>query len=302
MNPVSIQGLVKRYGETTAVDGFDLEVPVGACVALLGPNGAGKTSVLRAATCLSPFQGGRIEVLGMDVRLRPREVKARIGLVTQEDTLDVDLTTVENLLVYASYHRLPVWEAARRADELLERFRLSEKRDVPLDALSGGMRRRLSIARALLHEPAVLILDEPTTGLDPHARHAIWERVRSLKTRGVTVLLTTHYMEEAAQLADTVVVMDRARRIEEGAPRDLVRRHAGAEVVEVRRPSYAVVERLSKGAAKTETYADTFYAHFDRPGAAAEVLAGLAADVAFGHRPATLEDVFLHLTGRGLAE
>ena len=225
MLAVEARGLVKRFDETVAVDGIDLEIPVGGCFGFLGPNGAGKTTTIKMVTCVSPPTAGDLHVLDGDVRGDRRRIKARLGVVPQGMTLDGDLTARENLISFGAYHSLPRREAERRADELLEFAQLTDRAAAEVDALSGGMQRRLLIARALVNDPELLVLDEPTTGLDPQARHLVWERLRRLKRGGKTLLLTTHYMEEAAQLCDRLVIMDAGRIVAEGAPAELTERH-----------------------------------------------------------------------------
>jgi lipooligosaccharide transport system ATP-binding protein len=233
MLAVEARGLEKRFDETVAVDGIDLDIPVGGCFGFLGPNGAGKTTTIKMITCVSPPTAGELHVLGSDVRGDRRKIKARLGVVPQGMTLDGDLTARENLISFGAYHSLPRREAERRAKELLGFAQLSDREEAQVDALSGGMQRRLLIARALVNDPELLVLDEPTTGLDPQARHLVWERLRRLKREGKTLLLTTHYMEEAAQLCDELVVLDHGRVITRGTPRELVQAHVAPRVVEV---------------------------------------------------------------------
>ncbi len=233
---IEARGLTKRYGSFVAVNAIDFDVSVGECVGFLGPNGAGKTTTVRMIACLSPITDGRARVFGMDVSREPRAIKAGIGVCHQEYSLDPDFTVRKSLLVYARYFDIPRDEAQRRADQLLSLVQLEEKADARIDELSGGMKRRLSLARALLNRPRLLLLDEPTTGLDPQARHLVWQRVRQLKSEGVTILLTTHSMEEAHQLCDRVTLMDSARILLEGRPDELVAREVGREVVEIWSP------------------------------------------------------------------
>lgn len=234
MRPMVIAtGLAKSYGPLQAVDGVSFEVGAGECFGFLGPNGAGKTTTMRMIFGLTSPTGGDLEVLGWPVPKELRRVKKRIGVVPQENSLDPDLTVIQNLLIFARYFDLSQAEARERATELLDFFHLKEKTREPIDRLSGGMKRRLLIARALINQPELLILDEPTTGLDPQSRHVMWDRIRTLKSQGVTCLLTTHYMEEAAQLCDRLVVMDSGRVIEEGRPDDLVKKHSVKNLEEV---------------------------------------------------------------------
>ena len=300
---VLLRGLRKSYrGAPPAVDGLDLEVAAGSCFGLLGPNGAGKTTTLRVLAAASPRDGGEASVLGLDPALEPRALKARIGVVPQIDNLDPDFTVLTNLVVYARYFGFPAARAREKAAELLRFFRLEEKAASPVEELSGGLKRRLVIARALLHDPALLFLDEPTTGLDPQARHEVWDRVRDLRRRGVTILLTTNYMEEAEALCDRVAIVDRGKVLEEGTPPDLVRRHARREVVE----SHGIPEGEVRAAAgpgdEVEARGDRF-AIFTAEGEAVYhrmVQGRPGADVTL--RRSTLEDVFLRLTGRALRE
>ena len=226
--------LTKAYGEIAAVDGIDFRIEPGDCFGFLGPNGAGKTTTMRMLSCLSPRDSGELQVLGIDPDVGPRELKRHLGVVAQDTTLDLELTVRENLLVFARYFDIAGPEAARRSDELLDLMALSDRADDQVDRLSGGMRRRLQIARALINHPRLVLLDEPTTGLDPQARHAVWERLRTLRRDGATLVLTTHYMDEAAQLCDRLVIMDGGRIVRAGRPADLVAREVGREVLELR--------------------------------------------------------------------
>ncbi|WP_341473971.1 ABC transporter ATP-binding protein [Desulfofundulus thermobenzoicus] len=236
MDVVVAEKLTKEFNGRAAVRGIDFAVRARECFGFLGPNGAGKTTTVNMICCFSPVTSGRLTVLGMDVRKHPRQIKSRLGVVPQENNLDPDLKVLQNLLVYAGYFRLPAADARPRAMELLEFFDLADRAGERVDRLSGGMKRRLTIARALINNPEVVVLDEPTTGLDPQARHLVWQRLRRLKERGVTLLLTTHYLEEASQLCDRLVIMDQGEILEEGDPRGLVSRHIGREVVEVGLP------------------------------------------------------------------
>jgi lipooligosaccharide transport system ATP-binding protein len=222
---VKARDLVKRYDGFTAVDGISFDVEKGECFGFLGPNGAGKTTTMRMIYGFSAPTSGDLEVFGLPVARNSRAIKRRIGIAPQELSLDPDLLVLQNLLIYASYFDIPKDEARRRADELMNFFHIQEKKNEKLDHLSGGMKRRLLVARALINKPEVLVLDEPTTGLDPQSRHDMWERVRDLKGKGVTTILTTHYMEEAEQLCDRIVLIDRGKIVEEGAPRDLIAKH-----------------------------------------------------------------------------
>ncbi|MCI0850350.1 MAG: ATP-binding cassette domain-containing protein, partial [Chloroflexi bacterium] len=228
---IHARNLVKRFGDLVAVDAIDLSVREGECFGLLGPNGAGKTSTVRMITCVSPVTAGELTVAGMDVAREPRRIKAILGVVPQDNNLDPDLTVWQNLAVYARYFDIPAEVARPRAEEMIELFQLADRRDEIVDKLSGGMQRRLIIARALINEPRILILDEPTAGLDPQARHLVWQKLRYLRSQGVTLLLTTHYMEEATHLCDRLVIMHLGKILAQGAPADLIERHVGRQVI-----------------------------------------------------------------------
>jgi lipooligosaccharide transport system ATP-binding protein len=308
---VLARGLVKRFGDVTAVDGIDLEVPRGGCFGVLGPNGAGKTSLMRMIYCVSPISEGRLEVLGQDVRGDRRALKRRLGVVPQSDTLDYDLTVRENLTSFAAYHDLPRALAERRADELLAFTQLAERAHDRADEMSGGMQRRLLIARALVHDPELVVLDEPTTGLDPQARHLVWDRLRALIRQGKTLLLTTHYMDEAAQLCDRLVVVDHGRVIDSGTPRGLIEGTVPPRVVEVLGGREEVTEADRDAVLRALDGQDV---EVDLVGDRILIGTGDAqkASMALGEagldgrgvlvRDATLEDVFLRLTGRALVE
>jgi lipooligosaccharide transport system ATP-binding protein len=239
---------VKRYGPITAVDGIDLDVPVGVSFGVLGPNGAGKTTAIRMITCVTPPTAGSLEALGVDVTGEGRrDLKRRIGVVPQGVTLDFDLTVRENLVVHAAYHDVPRTEARARADRLLDFAQLRPRADDQVDELSGGMQRRLLIARSLVNDPELVVLDEPTTGLDPQARHVVWERLRSLRRQGKTLLITTHYMEEAARLCDELVILDRGRIIARGTPVALVADHVPDPVRARREPLAVPLDRGDDG-------------------------------------------------------
>ncbi len=301
------RALVKRYGDFEAVRGIDFSVERGQCFGFLGPNGAGKTSTMRMVQAISAPSGGTLEVLGLDPVRDGKRVRARIGVCSQDDNLDPDLDVRENLLVYGSYFPQPRRATAQRADELLAFVALTEKRTRQIAELSGGMKRRLMIARALVNEPEMVILDEPTTGLDPQARHLIWQKLRELSERGVTMLLTTHYMDEAERLCDRIVIMDEGRILDEGSPRELIERHVGGEVVELRVPverEGAVLDGLDLSGVRGERAGDTRAFFLARRSELADRLVerARAVGVACLVRNATLEDVFLGLTGRELDE
>ncbi|MBX7161496.1 MAG: ABC transporter ATP-binding protein [Acidimicrobiia bacterium] len=299
--------LTKAYDGFVAVDGIDLHVARGECFGMLGPNGAGKTSTMRMIGCVTPVTSGALTVLGTDVSApgAGRRIKAHLGVVPQEDSLDDELTVMENLVVYARYFGIRSIEARRRAVEHLEFMSLADRADAKVRTLSGGMKRRLVIARALVNDPEVVLLDEPTTGLDPQARHHIWDRLRSLKAAGATLVLTTHYMEEATQLCDRLVIMDHGRVLVEGAPRELVRRCARRHVVEVPR---SVLRGRALPSLDTETsdvidLYDRVLVHSDDGRAVLSTLTQSGVDVDDVYvRPASLEDVFLALTGRDLLD
>lgn len=301
--------LYKRYDQLVAVDGIGFRIGHGECFGFLGPNGAGKTTVMKMIYGRTPITGGRLTVLGLDARAQMRAIKARIGVVPQEDNLDPDFTPVANLLVYARYFGLSGPLTRRRAEELLAFVGLTEKRQAQIDDLSGGMKRRLVIARALVHKPELVILDEPTTGLDPQARHLVWNKLRELKDQGVTLLLTTHYMEEAARLCDRLVIMDRGRVLAAGPPPELITAHAGPWVLELRLdPAHHAAVLAAGGglAAGHEAVGDTLLVYISGPEAAERLVGSLQAAAVpvqgYTARPTTLEDVFLRLAGRSLSE
>jgi lipooligosaccharide transport system ATP-binding protein len=298
--------LTKRFGTFTAVDGIEFEVRAGEAFGFLGPNGAGKTSTMRMIGCASPITEGELRVLGMDPRTHASNIKARLGVVPQADNLDAELTVRENLLMYARYFDIPRDVATRRADELLAFVQLADRGRAEVEPLSGGMKRRLTIARGLINEPDLILLDEPTTGLDPQARHLIWDRLYRLKRRGATLLLTTHYMDEAEQLCDRLVIMDKGRIVAEGSPRSLIERHAPREVLELRLPDDErghLRGRLDDLADRVEELPDRVLLYTsDGERALEQVHArGIRSESTLVRR-SSLEDVFLRLTGRTLIE
>ena len=304
---VHARGLVKRFGALVAVDGIDFDVQRGEAFGFLGPNGAGKTSTMRMIGCVSPPTDGTLRILGLDPLTHGAEIRARLGVVPQQDTLDFELTVRENVIIYGRYFGLPRAELRRRADELLEFVQLSDRADSRVEPLSGGMKRRLTIARSLVNEPNVLLLDEPTTGLDPQARHTVWDRLFRLKQRGVTLILTTHYMDEAEQLCDRLVVMDKAKIVAEGSPRELIQCYSTREVVELRfaadeRPE-SVAARIDGLARRLEALPDRVLLYTDDGDTTASRVhdLGLEPESVLVRR-STLEDVFLHLTGRTLVD
>jgi len=301
---IRASGLRKEYSGLVAVRGIDFEVRRSECFGILGPNGAGKTTTMNMVQGYSPLSGGELLVFGQAIEKRAREIKARMGVVPQEDNLDPDLTVGENLRVYARYFDIPKKEGADRADRLLEFVALGDKKNEKIPALSGGMKRRLLVARALINEPELIILDEPTTGLDPQARHLIWQKLRGLKKSGVTLALTTHNMDEAAQLCDRLVIMDHGRILDEGSPGQLLKRHVRGSVFEFEAGGKRVGELLGcldQIPYESETAGDTVFIYTDE---AEELLRRTAcfSEIGFLHRRATLEDVFLKLTGRELRE
>jgi lipooligosaccharide transport system ATP-binding protein len=303
---VYARGLTKRFDGFTAVDGIDVDVRRGEAFGFLGPNGAGKSSTMRMIACVSPVTEGTLRVLDRDPATEGAEIRGRLGVVPQEDSLDLELTVRENLLVYGRYFGLSKPVIRQRADELLQFVQLTDKRDAKVDSLSGGMKRRLTIARSLINDPEVLLLDEPTTGLDPQARHVLWDRLFRLKRQGVTLLLTTHYMDEAEQLCDRLVVMDKARIVAEGSPAELIATWSSREVVEVRfapDEHEAMAGKLSDLADRIEVLPDRLLLYTaDGDAAAAAVHERGLRPVGVLVRRSTLEDVFLHLTGRTLVD
>jgi lipooligosaccharide transport system ATP-binding protein len=308
---VRARGLTKRFGSFTAVDGIDFELFRGEAFGFLGPNGAGKSSTMRMLGCVSPPTSGDLTILGGDPVRDGPAIRSRLGVVPQEDTLDNELTVRENLLVYGRYFGLPRKLINERTDQLLDFVQLTERADDQVDPLSGGMKRRLTIARSLINDPDILILDEPTTGLDPQARHVVWDRLFSLKQRGVTLILTTHYMDEAEQLCDRLVVMDHGTIAAEGAPRDLIARYSTPEVVELRfapedrDEAILKIKELQDGGPSREMTitADRLLLYAaDGDEFLARVRATGLAPLTELVRRSTLEDVFLHLTGRTLID
>ncbi|MGA9364685.1 MAG: ATP-binding cassette domain-containing protein [Bacteroidota bacterium] len=297
--------LTKKYEDLLAVDEISFEVRRGECFGLLGPNGAGKTTTMKMVYAVSPITAGRLTVLGFDVLTHPREVKRRLGVAPQEYNLDPDFTVLENLLNHARYFRIPKAEGRRRALELLEFFKLTEKKDSVVEHISGGMKRRLILARALINEPEALVLDEPTTGLDPQARHLIWEKLIDLKSRGITVLLTTHYMEEAEYLCDRLVILDQGKILAEGQPRALIQNIIGEEILELvpsDMESALTILKANPKAARYQIVGRKLEVFAEDPKSLVPELMGQLNLENFSLRRATLEDVFLHLTGRELRE
>ena len=304
---VFARSLSKSFDDFVAVDGIDVEVRRGECFGFLGPNGAGKSSTMRMIGCVSTRSGGELQVLGMDPEKQGPQIRARLGVVPQDDTLDLELDVWDNLILYGRYFGIPRQQLRERAAELLDFVQLADRKHDKVEPLSGGMKRRLTIARALMNQPELLLLDEPTTGLDPQARHLVWDRLYRLKQDGVTIVLTTHYMDEAEQLCDRLVIMDEAHIVAEGSPRDLIERHATKEVVELRFSAPAeraeAIGRAVQTGERVEEVAERILVYTDDGDSLVGKLTGE------GHRPdtvlvrrSTLEDVFLILTGRSLEE
>ena len=303
---VTARGLTKSFGDLVAVDSVDFDIASSHAFGFLGPNGAGKTSTMRMIAAVSPVTSGSLQVLGMDPATQGAELRARLGVVPQEDTLDTELTVYENLYIYGRYFGLSGATLKGRVDELLDFVQLSDRRNSVVEPLSGGMKRRLTIARGLINQPELLILDEPTTGLDPQARHALWDRLYRLKQQGVTLIITTHYMDEAEQLCDRLVVMDKAKIVAEGSPRELITQYSTREVVELRFPvgeQETAVPRLEGIATRVEELPDRVLLYTDNGDQTTNEVAELGIHPeATVVRRSTLEDVFLRLTGRTLIE
>lgn len=300
---IKAENLTKKYGDLMAVDNIDFEVYQAECCGFLGPNGAGKTTTIRMIHCFLPITSGRLTVAKLSVQTNEREIKKMIGVAPQENNLDPDFSVIKNLTVYARYFDISKADATKKADSLLKFFQLEEKRDVDVDELSTGMKRRLILARALVNDPQILLLDEPTTGLDPQARHLIWDKVRELKKQGVTIILTTHYMEEAAELCDRVLIVDAGKIIEEGKPSELIEKHVGEEVLEVESADQ-VMTTLQKQfpEARLEVVGEKIHVFTNEPhGVFVKFLEEFPLKGATV-RSANLEDVFLKLTGRKLRE
>lgn len=298
---IEASGLTKKYGDFLAVDHIDFKVYRGECVGFLGPNGAGKTTIVRMIYCFLKPTVGKLSVAGLDIYSMCREIKAIIGVAPQEDNLDPDFTVLSNLTTYARYFDIPKQEALKRAKELLKFFQLEEKSNVPIMALSAGMKRRLIFARALINQPQLLLLDEPTTGLDPQARHLVWDEVRRLRKQGVTIILTTHYMEEAQILCDRILIIERGKIIEQGPPQELIKKHVGHEVLELDYDEQIVPmlkeafpnSRIERMGERMQVFTNEAHGVFED-----FLLKNKLRNVMI--RNANLEDVFLKLTGRGL--
>lgn len=303
MDPVvKAENLTKRFKDLTAVDRISFEIRSGECFGFLGPNGAGKTSTIRMIYGFSPLTGGRLLVFGKEFKQHLREIKARIGVCQQENNLDPDLTVWENLLVYARYFNLPAATARQRAEEWLEFMGLAHKKQTRIPELSGGLMRRLVIARALIHNPDLLILDEPTTGLDPQSRHQVWEQLWQLKAKGLCILMTTHYMDEAEQICDRLVIMDQGRILVEGVPNALIQQHIGGNVIEVESPPPPLLDLLKAQQILYEQLPHRLLIHTREGEKLFRQISGEFCTSGCILRMATLEDVFLKFTGRGLRE
>jgi lipooligosaccharide transport system ATP-binding protein len=300
---IKARGLTKKFNSFVAVDHIDFDVYKGECVGFLGPNGAGKTTTVRMIYCFTPVTEGELTVAGLNVQTHAREIKGNIGVCPQEDNLDPDFTVIKNLQVYARYFSIPKDAAAKRTESLLKFFQLEEKRNSAISELSGGMKRRLIMARALVSEPKILLLDEPTTGLDPQARHLVWDEIRNLRKQGVTIILTTHYMDEAAALCDRVLIVDNGKIIETGVPRQLVERFAGEDVLELEYDE-EVVKNLKQELpdAQVEVFGEQVRVFINQPHGIFERVVKKFPDKNLTIRNANLEDVFLKLTGRKLRE
>ena len=300
MSALAVRGLRKSYGTAEVVGGVDLEVAPGECFGLLGPNGAGKTTTLKLCLGLIEPDAGAIELLGVPVPRRAREARRRVGVVPQFDNLDPDFSVEENLIVYGRYFGIAPQDIAGRIPQLLDFAGLVGREDAKIMTLSGGMKRRLTLARALVNDPQLIFMDEPTTGLDPQARHLIWERLRRLTQEGKTLVLTTHFMEEAERLCHRLAIMDRGRVITEGSPRALIAQHIEPHVLEVHGPGYeSWMARARTLAPRVERVGDTVYCYGED---IEPVLRSVSGELSYLHRAASLEDVFLKLTGRDLRD
>jgi lipooligosaccharide transport system ATP-binding protein len=299
---VEAENLRKTFGAFTAVEDVSLRVQAGECFGILGPNGAGKTTTIRMLYGFTPKSGGMLRIFGLDIDRELRAIKARIGVCQQENNLDPDLTVQQNLELFARYFDIPRSQAREKAEELLDFIALAHRRNDNVPTLSGGMMRRLILARALINDPELLILDEPTTGLDPQARHQVWHRLDELKGRGLTILLTTHYMEEAARLCDRLVIMDHGRILVEGRPHDLVQAHVGREVIEILAPGEPLREFVRQQGLEHEDLGHRLIIYSGESDALYHRLVDTYCREGCTLRQATLEDVFLRLTGRELRE
>jgi lipooligosaccharide transport system ATP-binding protein len=298
---IEAQGLEKRYGKFIALDNISFVVNEGEVFGFLGPNGAGKTTAMKMIQCVSPKNKGKLEVFGMDVNTDQRKIKRLLGVVPQENNLDPDFSVYQNLLVYSRYFDIPQKKAEKVIEELLDFVMLKEKKDTLITLLSGGMKRRLLLARALLNNPRLLVLDEPTVGLDPQARHLIWDKIKKLQSLGNTIVLTTHYLEEAERLCDRLVIMDNGKILIEGKPSELVRKYIGTDIVEADN-NPAAIDCLNRISSKFEVVGDTIQIFTDDPQTVMNALLKECDLRKVIVRRATLEDVFLKFTGRKLRD
>jgi lipooligosaccharide transport system ATP-binding protein len=298
---IEAKDLTKRFGALTAVDGVSFSVRQGDVFGFLGPNGAGKTTTMKMIQCVSPKTGGTLRVFGMDVDSRPREIKKQLGVLPQETNLDPEFSCIDNLVTFARYFNIPPGEARKRSEDLLSFVQLDEKRDVLIDKLSGGMKRRLLLARALINNPSLLIMDEPTIGLDPQGRHLIWEKLKALQAAGNTIVLTTHYLEEAERLCNRLVIMDEGKILIEGSPQDLVEGYVSRDIVETENTP-EVISCLDRMGEHYEVFGDMVQVFTDQPREVARQLFESCNPGRVFVRRGTLEDVFLKLTGRMLRE
>jgi len=299
---IKVENLRKTFGSLTAVDGVSFSVRPGECFGILGPNGAGKTSTIKMIYGFSPITAGSLEVFGMDVRRQWRKIRARTGVCQQENSLDQELTVLENLNLFARFFDMDRHEARRRAIDLLDMIALDQRRDSPVSELSGGMMRRLVLARSLINDPELLILDEPTTGLDPQSRHQIWERLERLRDGGITVLLTTHYMDEAERLCDRLIIMDHGKILVEGSPGDLIRQYAGRNIIEVSNHREELKKFLRENNVSHEDLGSRLIVYFESRDGLYRTVRDEFCKEGCIIRLATLEDVFLKLTGRALRD
>ena len=301
---IKAQNLTKKFKQFAAVDSISFEIKEGECFAFLGPNGAGKTTTVKMIHCVSPVTSGTLDILGLHANVDNRKIRELTGVIPQETNLDADLTVYENLMIFSEFFDIPKKDAKKRIDGLLKFVELENKLKSKMDELSGGMKRRLLIARALINKPKIIIADEPTTGLDPAARHLIWQRLRQLKQQGTTLVLTTQYMEEAEQLCDRLVVMDKGKILKEGAPLQLIKDEIGNEVIEIRvsqEEDQKIKDNLSEYLCNSERVGDTLYIYCKDGRSIMQKIMDLSLQNVL-HRPASLEDVFLKLTGRELGE
>lgn len=299
---IEAENLRKRFGEFVAVDGVSFRVVPGECFGILGPNGAGKTSTVRMIYGFSPISSGSLKVFGLDVYTNLREIKSRIGVCQQDNNLDPDLTVLENLEVFARYFDISKKEARAKAEKLLRFISLDHRKDFKVTELSGGMMRRLVLARALINDPEILILDEPTAGLDPQSRHQVWERLEELKAKGLSILLTTHYMDEASRLCDRLLIMDQGRILVQGRPLDLIRKHVGQDVIEVSEPTEELRKYIQSQPLEHEDLGHRLIVYGREGDKLFRTISDQYCEEGCNLRMASLEDVFLKLTGRGLRE